>query len=156
MDLGKGAFWHCDNGVLVMGIAEDPVQRTVYYSYTNMPTSGSMIFTYSDGQRQELAVTGKSRFGRQWGPFRLFDTASFWEWFSIRFFEDEEVMLFAFPQHPYYDGTFIDKDEKTRRVNDYKYRYHKLAQSGKLLFFVWMGYHPTRDKRGKLSYFANE
>lgn len=138
LDFGKGAFWHCDRGVLVMGLPGDPVQRTVYYSYTNMPTSGSIIISEETGKWQELAVTGKSWFDRQWGPFRLVDTASFWEWFSIRFFDDEEVMLFAFPQHPYYDGTFIDKYGKTQRLNNYKYSFHSLKQHGSLLFsFGW-------------------
>jgi len=39
LDYGKGAFWHGDDGVLVMGEPNDPVQRTVYYSYTNMATA---------------------------------------------------------------------------------------------------------------------
>src|SRR4030042_4125109 len=30
LNLGKGAFWHGDNGVLVMGSPDDPVQRTGY------------------------------------------------------------------------------------------------------------------------------
>lgn len=127
LNLGKGAFWHGDNGVLVMGLPNDPLQRTVYYSYTNMPTSGNIKFTDDSEHPREFAVTGKSWFDRQWGPFHLFHAVSFWEWFSIRFFDDEEVMLFAFPQHPYYDGTFIDKDRKTRRILDYKYSYHKLV-----------------------------
>jgi len=99
-----------------------------------MPTSGSIQFINSSGQRQELTVKGKSWFDKQWGPFHLFDTASYWEWFSIRFFDDEEIMLFAFPQHPYYDGTFIGKDGSTKRLTDYKYSYHTLKQNGKLLF----------------------
>ena len=43
-------------------------------------------------------------------------------------------MLFAFPQHPYYDGTFIDKDGKTRRILDYTYSYHKLINRRDLVF----------------------
>ncbi len=134
LNLGKGALWHCDNGVLVMGLPDDPLQRTVYYSYTNMPTSGSIKLTGGSRCPQEVAVIGKSWFDRQWGPFHLFHVVSFWEWFSIRFFDNEEVMLFAFPQHPYYDGTFIDKEGKTRRILDYRYNYHALKQKGKLIF----------------------
>ena len=131
---GKDAVWHGNNGVMVMGTPEDPQQRTVYYSFTNMPTSGSVKLTDGSGQRQEFEVTGKSWFDRQWGPFRLLSVVSFWEWFSIRFFDDEEVMLFAFPQHSYYEGTFIDKTGKSRRITDYKYDYHKLNNRCKLLF----------------------
>jgi predicted secreted hydrolase len=138
LNLGKGACWQCDNGVLAMGLTNDPIQRTVYYSYTNMPTSGSIEFSLSSGRRHQLEVSGKSWFDRQWGPFRILDADSFWEWFSIRFFDDEEVMLFAFPQHQYYDGTFISKEGKTLRVNDFKYTYHTLKKRGKLVFpFGW-------------------
>jgi len=131
---GKGAFWHGDNGILVMGLKDDSRQRTVYYSYTNMPTTGSVRFVDNAGNKQEFSVTGKSWFDRQWGPFRLGDSDSYWEWFSIRFFDDEEVMLFAFPQTSYYDGTFIGKDGKTRRIENYKYTCHTLKKKGKILF----------------------
>lgn len=134
LDPGKGAFWHGDNGVMVMGLPDDLRQRTVYYSYPNMPTSGSVKFTDGSGRRYEFAATGKSWFDRQWGPFRMFNAASYWEWFSIRFFDDEEVMLFAFPQHRYYDGTFIDKDRKARRILDYEYSYHRLNHQRNLAF----------------------
>jgi predicted secreted hydrolase len=138
LNMGKGAVWHCDNGVLAMGLPDDPFQRTVYYSYTNMPTSGNVEWRDSSGQKREMTVIGKSWFDRQWGPFRLLDTASFWEWFSIRFFDDEEVMLFAFPQHGYYDGTYINKDGKNQRVKNYEYTYHTLKKRGKLIFpFGW-------------------
>jgi predicted secreted hydrolase len=126
LNIGKGAFWHADNGVLVMGLPDDDQQRTVYYSYTNMPTSGTVSLTGASGRLELLEVKGKSWFDRQWGPFRIFNTDSFWEWFSIRFFDDEEVMLFAFPQHPYVDGTYIDKGGKTRLIRNYKYDCHKL------------------------------
>jgi len=113
---GKGAFWHGDGGVLVMGVPGDPRQRTVYYSYPNMPTVGEITI---DGRR--LAVSGKSWMDRQWGPFRMLDLRTHWEWFSLRFHDDEEVMLFAFPQDPYRDGTYIDKAGTARRIRDYSY-----------------------------------
>jgi predicted secreted hydrolase len=118
---GKGAFWHGDNGLFVMGLPNDPQQRTVYYSYTNMPTTGEVILHNSHERDITLSVTGKSWFDRQWGPFRLLDPASHWEWFSLRFFDEEEIMLFAFPQHPYYDGTYIDKEGNSKRIRDYNY-----------------------------------
>jgi predicted secreted hydrolase len=119
LDKGKGAFWHGDDGVLVMGGAEDPRRRTVYYSYTNMPTSGEVIIHDPQGESRPLQVTGKSWFDRQWGPFGLININTHWEWFSLRFFDDEEVMLFAFPQCPYYDGTYISKDGRRSLVRNY-------------------------------------
>ena len=117
---GKGAIWHCDNGVLAMGLSNDPKQRTVYYSYTNLSTEGTLIIRNKSGQTSELEVVGKSWFDRQYGPFRLLDRASHWEWFSFRFFDDEEIMLFYFPQHPYMDGTYIDKQAQTTRLQNYE------------------------------------
>jgi len=121
LDYGKGAFWHGDNGVLVMGKPEDPIQRTVYYSYPNMPTIGEIIINDSVYENKPIKVKGKSWFDRQWGPYRLIESATHWEWFSLRFFDDEEIMLFAFPQHPYYDGTYIDKNRKQYRLRNYQY-----------------------------------
>jgi predicted secreted hydrolase len=134
LDYGKGAFWHGDDGVLVMGEPDDPVQRTVYYSYPNMPTTGEMVLRNSAGEEKTLQVTGKSWFDRQWGPYRLVEPATHWEWFSLRFFDDEEVMLFAFPQHPYYDGTYIDKAGNRQLVRDYTYTPKELVEVDGFVF----------------------
>ena len=121
LNKGKGAFWHADDGVLAMGLPDDPQQRTVYYSYPNMPTTGKLILFNNSKEKTILSVKGKSWFDRQWGPFRLLDPVSHWEWFSLRFFDDEEIMLFAFPLNFYYDGTYIDKVGNSQLVRDYTY-----------------------------------
>lgn len=115
-DYGKGAFWHCDNGKLQMGIP-DKKQTTFYYSYTNMPTSGTLLLN-----NQKIKLTGKTWFDKQGGSYSITNLKTHWEWFSLRFFDDEEVMLFTFPQNdpPYYDGTYITKDRRSRRLNDYQ------------------------------------
>jgi len=110
----KEAVWHADHGVLKMGY-EAKNNTTVYYSYTNLPTIGSIKLN-----NRQLNVKGKTWFNRQWGPYDLIDPSTHWEWFSLRFFDDEEVILFAFPQNNYYDGTFINKDGKTILTRDYK------------------------------------
>ena len=114
LDKNKGAFWHCDNGVLVMGLPENRNQRTVYYSYPNMPTGGRLRVA-----GEERTVSGKSWFDRQYGPFDVKNQRTHWEWFSLRFFDDEEIMLFSFPQNNYGDGTYITSDRKTHRLRDY-------------------------------------
>ena len=134
LDYGKGAFWHGDDGVLIMGEPDDPAQRTVYYSYPNMPTRGEMVLRNSAGEKTTLNVTGKSWFDRQWGPYRLVEPATHWEWFSLRFFDDEEVMLFAFPQHPYYDGTYIDKAGNRKLVRDYTYTPKEIVEVDGFVF----------------------
>jgi predicted secreted hydrolase len=112
LDYGKGASWHCDNGVLQMGLREAK-ETTVYYSYTNMPTTGSLTV---DGRR--LEVTGKTWFDRQFGTYT---TSRFneWEWFSLRFLDDEEMMLFTFPHVGRQDGTYIPREGGARRLQDY-------------------------------------
>jgi len=119
LDKGKGAFWHADDGVLMMGGANPPSRRTVYYSYTNMPTTGKVSLHNPQGDPKNMQVTGKSWFDRQWGPYALIKVDTHWEWFSLRFFDDEEVMLFYFPQCPYADGTYITRDRKKVLERDY-------------------------------------
>jgi len=127
LDFGKGAAWHCNNGVLVMGDESDPLQRTVYYSYPNMPTRGTLTFIDDEGNETEMVVEGKSWYDRQWGPFEVLNTRSHWEWFSLRFFDNEEIMLFYFPGHDepyqeeYQDGTFINTTGNYERLQNYDY-----------------------------------
>jgi predicted secreted hydrolase len=114
MNAVKPPVWHCENGVLRMGV-DDPKERTYYWSYTNLATSGKLIL----GNR-EYKVTGKSWFDKQGGTYTLTSRWTCWEWFSLRFFDGEEVMLFSFPQDDYRDGTVIEKSGSYRRLNDYK------------------------------------
>jgi predicted secreted hydrolase len=113
LDYGKGAFWHCDNGHLMMGV-DKPNQSTYYYSYTNMPAKGTITL---DGKTQN--VQGKCWFDKEGGPYNLMSIETQWEWFSLRFFDDEEMMLFSFPQDNYQDGTFITKDARSQRLQKY-------------------------------------
>ena len=113
MDFGKGAFWHCDNGILQMGIPGKK-ETTEYFSYTNMPTRA--VITINGNP---VKVTGKTWFDKQGGSYSIVNPKTHWEWFSLRFDDDEEMMLFTFPQDDYYDGTYITKDGSRSRLNDY-------------------------------------
>lgn len=110
----KKPVWHCDQGELVMGNYDDPTAKTFYFSLTNMLAKATLKI---DGEVKEL--TGKSWFDKQGGPYNPGERRSAWEWFSLRFFDNTEAMLFAFPQMNYYDGTYIDQDGNYRRMNDY-------------------------------------
>ena len=114
LNYGKGAVWHCDNGALQMGV-DKPNQTTLYYSYPNMPTHGEITL---DGKT--LRVLGKTWFDKQGGPYALLKPETHWEWFSLRFFDDEEMMLFSFPQDNYRDGTYIRKDGSYERLQAYE------------------------------------
>ena len=113
MEAVKSPIWHCDNGVLKMGV-DDPKETTYYWSYTNLATSGKL----SLGDKQ-YEVSGKAWFDKQGGTYTLTDRWTNWEWFSLRFFDGEEVMLFSFPQDDYQDGTYIENSGSFRRLTDY-------------------------------------
>ena len=113
----KAPVWHGDNGVLVMGYPDRPKERTVYYSYTNLSTSGEVSYRRDSDLLVTLPVKGKSWFDRQWGPYENRN----WDWFSLRFFDDEEIMLFSFPQQGYKSGTYVDKQGNARTFNDFSY-----------------------------------
>lgn len=113
LDYGKGAVWHCDDGVLRMGL-DAPNETTLYFSFTNMPTAGTLTLG-----GQTWPVRGKSWFDKQGGPYSIMNRLTHWEWFSLRFFDDEEMMLFTFPQSGYQDGTYIPRAGGARRLTAY-------------------------------------
>jgi len=112
---GKGSIWHCEEGKLQMGIA-DKKATTIYYSWTNMPTTG--VLKIGD---KEIKLSGKTWFDKQGGTYNMANMKCHWEWFSLRFFDDEEMMLFTFPHNeiPQFDGTYIKKDGSYERLTDY-------------------------------------
>lgn len=112
-DVVKPPVWHCEDGVLKMGV-DDPKETTYYWSYTNLALSGKLILG-----GKEYKVSGKAWFDKQGGTYTLTSRWTNWEWFSMRFFDGEEVMLFSFPQDDYRDGTYIEKSGIYRRLNAY-------------------------------------
>ena len=124
MNAAKPPVWHCDNGVLRMGL-DDPKQTTYYWSYTNLRATGKLVL----GGRA-FEVSGKAWFDRQGGTYNIINRWTHWEWFSIRFFDDEEVMLFSFPQSDYQDGTFIDREGNYERLNDYSIKPLGFTEAG--------------------------
>ncbi|MDR1599242.1 MAG: carotenoid 1,2-hydratase [Oscillospiraceae bacterium] len=114
MEAAKPPVWHCDNGALQMGIPGE-TERTYYYSFTNLAARGSLEI----GGKAYEGLAGKAWFDRQGGTYHITDPRCGWEWFSLRFFDNTEAMLFAFPQDDYYDGTLIEASGAYRRLNDY-------------------------------------
>ncbi len=126
LENGKGAFWHCDNGKLYMGTVDEK-ETTYYYSYTNMPTKGTLSLIQEDGAVKTCKVTGKTWFDKQGGTYET-KRESHWEWFSLRFFDNEEVMLFTFPVTDYIDGTYITSGRKSSRLNNYTVTRRKIIE----------------------------
>ena len=79
-----------------------------------MPTKGKFNL---DGK--EIEVKGNTWFDKQGGNFNFLDIHTHWEWFSMRFYDNEEIMLFNFPQQKYSDGTYIKKDFTSERLTNY-------------------------------------
>ena len=116
MEAVKPPVWHCEDGVLKMGVQNDPKERTYYYSFTNLATKGKLMLN----GKEYANLTGKTWFDRQGGTYTLTKNEASWEWFSIRFFDNSEAMLFMFPQTGYQDGTRIAADGSYHRLNEYQ------------------------------------
>lgn len=128
----KPPVWHCDNGVLKMGV-DDPKETTYYWSYTNLAASGKLTLG-----KKEYSLAGKAWFDKQGGTYNIINRWTHWEWFSLRFFDGEEIMLFSFPQDHYQDGTFIEKTGNYRRLNEYKVTPLGFTEAGgKTFSFGW-------------------
>jgi predicted secreted hydrolase len=114
MKAQKAPVWHCEDGKLQMGILDDPKQVTYYYSLTNLLSEGTLQLN-----GKKYTVNGKAWFDRQGGTSKFTNPLTNWEWFSCRFFDNEEIMLFSFPRTGYIDGTYIHEDGTYQRVNNY-------------------------------------
>jgi predicted secreted hydrolase len=114
MQAQKSPVWHCEDGKLRMGIPDDPRQITYYFSFTNLKAEGTLVL---EGKKHQ--VKGKTWFDKQGGTYQLTKPQTNWEWFSFRFCDEEEIMLFAFPQTGYRDGTYIKKSGQYARLNNY-------------------------------------
>lgn len=115
MTAAKAPIWQCDDGRLQMGITDDPGEFTFYFTFTHLLADRVLTL---NGKTHK--VKGQVWFDRQGGPFTATNVKTNWEWFSLRFFDNEEIMLFSFPQTGYRDGTFIAADGSYRRLNNYE------------------------------------
>lgn len=115
----KRPVWHCDNGILQMRVPKKK-EKTYYYSWTNCPCEGTLTF-----DSKEVKIKGKGWIDKQGGTYSLLKPYTHWEWFSPRFFDGEEFMLFSFPEEKgvhdsgYVDGTYIREDGSYCRLNNY-------------------------------------
>ena len=139
---GKGAFWHCNNGKLYMGTEEED-ETTLYYSYTNMPTEAQLVLN-----GETIHLTGKTWFDKQGGIYgRKRNLNDHWEWFSLRFFDDEEVMLFTFPRTGYVDGTYITAEGTSARMNQYEIRQTATVEDRGLIWSAgWEVKMPVKEQ----------
>jgi predicted secreted hydrolase len=90
-----------------------------YYSATRMRASGTLRV---DGK--QVPITGQSWFDHQWGGFRNDPRAFDWNWFSCRFDDGRELMLYQFldrktgrPLTAYTAGTYVDRNGRSTAVH---------------------------------------
>jgi len=139
----KDAAWHGKDGIIVMGHPEDPKERSYYYSFTNIKTKGEIEFKDKEDNWVKIDGNGKAWFDRQWGKFSELG----WEWFSFRFFDDEEIMLFPFPKTGSKEGTYIDKKGTTISFDNFTYNVKKFETfNGKKIGLGWNVTVPFKEK----------
>jgi predicted secreted hydrolase len=82
-----------------------------YYSATRMSARGTIRIG-----AKNVAVTGESWFDHQWGDYAADPRAFNWNWFSCRFDDGSELMLYEFRDRKtgkslaqFRNGTFVDR-----------------------------------------------
>ncbi len=89
--------------------AEGKGNASHYYSITRLETKGTL-----DGQ----AVSGQSWLDREWGTSQLGEGQVGWDWFSIQFEDNTELMIYQIREadgtpSPYSSGTYTDQAGKS-------------------------------------------
>jgi predicted secreted hydrolase len=97
------------------GTGEIPQGAAVsrYYSATRMDASGTI-----EGGGRSIRFTGTAWFDHQWGNFTSVPSASHWDWFSCRFDDRTELMLYRF-RDGRETGTAVDETGRGRLVTSF-------------------------------------
>lgn len=109
--------WESDHGAIGMGAENNPEEMSYYYSFTRLATAGTLSFRAAQGRWVHTTVSGSSWLDRQWGRF----SHSGWVWFSLRFFDGDDVMLFAFPKTGLREGTFVPREGEPSWFKNFSY-----------------------------------
>lgn len=95
------------------GILEKGTGSNYYYSYTNMKVEGTITV---NGKCKTVA--GKAWMDHEYGAMNLLKTQIGWDWFSIQFDDNTELMIYMIKnnQSVYAEsgGTYIHADGRTR------------------------------------------
>ncbi len=93
-----------------------------YYSATHMPATGTLRTV-----GRTLALTGTSWLDHQWGDYRNDPRAFNWDWFSCRFDDGSQLMLYQFrdrttgrPLAAFRNGTYVARDGRTTGVTTFQ------------------------------------
>lgn len=103
-----------DRGLSQKG--EAPGNASYYYSWTRMPTSGTLAVG-----GVEHAVEGLSWMDREWSTSALDDDQVGWDWFSLQLDDGTELMYYQLRTtdggtHPASAGTLVAREGGSRRL----------------------------------------
>jgi predicted secreted hydrolase len=89
-----------------------------YYSYARLAATGAVTI---DGQ--EIAVKGWSWFDQEWATNQLTEKQTGWDWLSLQFEDNTELMLFQIRlkeggRDSFSHGTWIDAEGNATRVKN--------------------------------------
>jgi predicted secreted hydrolase len=108
---------HGDHGL----IRQSSAGPSHYYSSTRLSATGSLRIG-----RRNVAVRGQSWFDHQWGDYRDDARAFNWDWFSCRFDDGTELMLYQFldrlthrPLASYRTGTFVGLEGGAKHLSTF-------------------------------------
>lgn len=95
-----------------------PGNASYYYSMTRLPTTGEI--TVGD---KTYSVTGFSWMDREWSTSALDADQSGWDWFSLQFDDEQELMYYQLRNsngtvHPYSSGSWTDTSAQQIPVLD--------------------------------------
>jgi predicted secreted hydrolase len=106
----KPLVGHGREGLIYMGAENKRKAQSAYFSYTNLTANG--LLTKANGET--TPVTGNFWFDRQYGNF----SELYWQWYSLRMFNDEEIMIFHFPNSDYTIADKVLKDGTIQPLNN--------------------------------------
>ncbi|MBA2379980.1 MAG: carotenoid 1,2-hydratase, partial [Blastocatellia bacterium] len=99
---------------------KDEGEASRYFSYTRMELEGDLTV---DGSVEHL--TGLAWMDREFGTWAPTERQKGWDWFSIQFNDQTELMCYQLRDSknkisPFSSGVFVDKDGTTTRLSAYQ------------------------------------
>jgi len=112
----KAPVFHGENGVSQKSAGEGRASH--YYSFTRLEAAGTLTLG-----RRTVAVQGWSWFDQEWATNQLTEEQTGWDWLSLQFEDNTELMIFQIRlkdggRDPFSHGTWIDADGRTVPVKD--------------------------------------
>jgi predicted secreted hydrolase len=95
----------------------DPGNSSYYYSYTRMPTSGTVSVSGA-----AYDVEGSSWMDREWSTSVLDEDVEGWDWFSLQLSDGRDVMIYLLRREdgsatPFSAGSLVAPDGSTHRLD---------------------------------------